>query len=329
MNTFTRHLIARCAPLAAALAFLVPSANAQAPAPSSTKPMRLVVSFAPGGAGDFLARMVQQKLQDSYGQTVIVENRPGASGTIGADVVAKAAPDGNTILVTNQLVVQAPNLIAKMPYDPQRDLIPVVELGGAPLIFAVNTSKTSAQNLGDFLEEVRKSPRTYSYASVGQGSIGHLYGVVLNGLARTDLMHVPYKGSAPVVMALVSGEVQSAFSDFATMKPHIEAGRLRLLGVSRPNPSTPSVPTFASLGYNGLESYSWIGMFVPAGTPDGTVQRLANEVNRIMKLPDVAAKMQEMGLDVPSAPQAQFAAMVADDFKRWADIMKKAGIKPE
>lgn len=332
MKTLTKRLFIRCVPLVAAMGLLVPSVHAQtpaAPAPSSGKTMRLVVSFAPGGAGDFLARMVQTKLQEAYGQTVIVENRPGASGTIGADLVAKAAPDGNTVLITNQLVVQAPNLISKMPYDPQRDLVPVVELGGAPLIFAVNTSKTNATTLKDFFDEVRKQPKTFSYASVGQGSIGHLYGVVLNDLAKVDLMHVPYKGSSPVVMALVSGEVQSAFSDFATMKPHIEAGKLRLLGVSRPNPSTPTVPTFASIGYPGLESYSWIGMFVPTGTPNAAVQRLATEVNRIMKLPDVAAKTKEMGLDVAGMAQPQFAAMVNEDFKRWADIMKKAGIKPE
>lgn len=334
MKTWTKRLFIRCLPLAAAMGLLVSSVNAQAPAApapaaSSGKTMRLVVSFAPGGAGDFLARLIQQKLQERLGQTVIVENRPGASGTIGADVVAKAAPDGNTVLITNQLVVQAPNLISKMPYDPQRDLVPVVELGGAPLIFAVNVTKTNATTLKDFFDEVRKNPKTYSYASVGQGSIGHLYGVVLNDQAKTDLMHVPYKGSAPVVMALVAGEVQSAFSDYATMKPHIESGKLRLLGVSRPYAPTPNVPTFTTLGYKGLESYSWIGMFMPAKTPNEKVQQLSQEVNRIIKLPEVAAKLQEMGLEMPPTTQEQFAAMVNNDFKSWAVIMKTAGIKPE
>ncbi|WP_137919468.1 tripartite tricarboxylate transporter substrate binding protein [Hydrogenophaga sp. 2FB] len=334
MKAPTKRLFIRCVPLVAAMGLLAPSVNAQAPvapapAASSGKTMRLVVSFAPGGAGDFLARLIQQKLQERLGQTVIVENRPGASGTIGADLVVKAAPDGNTVLITNQLVVQAPNLISKMPYDAQRDLIPVVELGGAPLIFAVNSTKTNATTLKDFFDEVRKNPKTFSYASVGQGSIGHLYGVVLNDQAKTDLMHVPYKGSAPVVMALVAGEVQSAFSDYATMKPHIESGKLRLLGVSRPYPATPNVPTFATLGYKGLESYSWIGMFMPAKTPHDKVQQLSLEVNRIIKLPEVAAKLQEMGLEMPPTSQEQFAAMVNDDFKRWANIMKTAGIKPE
>jgi len=327
VNALTRILRAGCAPAAVAIAALIaPAAQAQG---YPSKPIRIVVAFAPGGAGDFLARTVQQKLQERYQQTVVVENKPGASGTIGAELVAKAAPDGHTILVTNQLIVQAPNLIAKLPYDAQRDFVPVVELGGAPPILAVNASKTSARTLKEFVDEVRKNPRTFSYASVGQGSMGHLYGAALNDVAGIDLMHVPYKGSAPVVMALVGGEVQSAFSDYATMKPHIESGKLRLLAVSKPYPATPNLPTFASLGYPGLESYSWIGMFVPARTPNGTVQQLAAEVSRIIKLPEVAAKLQELGLEAGGMPQDQFAAMVAADFKRWAEIMKKAGIKPE
>lgn len=312
--------------LAAAASVFSPAAQAQ---DFGSRPIRLVVAFSPGGVGDFLARTVQQKLQERFKQTVVVENKPGASGTIGADVVAKSAPDGNTILVTNQLVVQAPNLVLKPPYDAQRDLVPVVELGGAPPILAVNASKTSARTLKEFVEEVRRRPKTFSYASVGQGSMGHLYGAALNDIAGTDLVHVPYKGSAPVVMALVAGEVQSAFSDYATMKPHIESGKIRLLAVSKAYASTPNVPTFAALGYSGLESYSWLGMFVPAKTPAAVVGQIAAEVNRIMLLPEVVAKMQELGLETSGMNQDQFAAMVAADFKRWAVIMKKAGIKAE
>lgn len=321
-----KTLILAAAPLAVATGFFSADAHAQE---FGSKPIRIVVAFSPGGAGDFLARTVQQKLQEHFKQTVIVENKPGASGTIGADIVAKSAPDGHTILITNQLVVQAPNLVAKPPYDAQRDLIPVVEIGGAPPILAVNAGKTSARTLKEFVEEVRKHPKTFSYASVGQGSMGHLYGAALNDMAGIDMVHVPYKGSSPVVMALVGGEVQSAFSDYATMKPHIDSGKLRLLAVSKSYSSTPNVPTFASLGYPGLESYSWIGMFVPAKTPGALTNQIATEVNRIMKLPDVVAKMQELGLEASGMSQDQFAAMVTVDFKRWAEIMKKAGIKPE
>lgn len=301
-----------------------PSANGY-----PTKTVRLVVSFAPGGVGDMLARQLQQRLQDKYGQPVIVESKPGASGTLAADLVAKAAPDGHTLLVTNQLVVQAPNLFTRLPYDPMRDLVPVTELGGAPIILAVNAAQTSARTLPEFVEEVRRKPKTFSYASVGLASMGHLYGVQLADAAGIDLLHVPYKGSAPVVQALVGGEVQAAFSDYPTMRPYIESGRLRLLAVSRPYAATPGLPTFAALGYKGLESYSWIGMFMPARTPPAIVQQMAADVAAVSRLPEVARRVNELGLDSGGMPQAQFAAMVAADHARWADIMKKAGIKPE
>jgi tripartite-type tricarboxylate transporter receptor subunit TctC len=294
-----------------------------------SKPVRLVVSFAPGGVGDFLARTIQQRLQDKYGQPVIVENKPGASGTLGAELVARAAPDGHTMLVTNQLIVQAPNLFTKLSYDPIRDFAAVTDLGGAPLILAVNASKTAARTLPELVAEVKAKPNTFSYASVGVASMGHLYGAQLNDIAGTDLMHVPYNGSARVVTALVGGEVQTAFSDYATMKPHIESGRLRLLAVSKPYAPTPHLPTFAALGYPGLESYSWIGLFAPAKTPAPVVQQLAADIARIIRLPEVQAKLNDLGLESGGMPPEQFATMVQADFLRWTSIMKKAGIKPE
>ena len=312
--------------VAVALAALCSSASAQT---FPTKTVRMIVAFAPGGAADFLARTVQQRLQAKYNQTVVVENKPGASATIAAEIVAQSAPDGHTILITNQLIVQAPNLITKLSYDPMKDLTPVAELGGAPLILAVNAAQTPSKTLAEFIAEVKKKPKTFSYASVGAASMGHLYGAQLNDIAGVDLLYVPYKGSAQVVMALVGGEVQSAFSDYATMKPHIESGKLRLLAVSRPYAPTPGLPTFAALGYAGLDSYSWIGMFVPAKTPSVVAQQLAADVAQITRLPEVSAKLAELGLESGGTTQERFAAMVASDFTRWAEIMKKAGIKPE
>ncbi len=294
-----------------------------------TKPVRMVVAFAPGGAGDFLARLLQQHLQERWGQSVVVENKPGASGTIGADLVAKAPGDAHTLLVTNQLIVQAPNAIARMPYDVMRDLTPVVELGGAPLILAVNASMTNARTLPEFVAEIKRKPKTHSYASVGVASMGHLYGVQLNEAAGLDLIHVPYKGSASVVTALVGGEVICAFSDYATMKPHLEAGKIRLLAISKPDPRAGNLPTFASMGYQGLDSYSWIGTFVPAKSPAAAVQQLAADINAVLRLPEVARRIGELGLDTGGASQQQFAAMVTADYARWPDIMKRAGIKPE
>jgi tripartite-type tricarboxylate transporter receptor subunit TctC len=326
MATFKRFML-RTSMLMAMVASVWTSPVAAQAYPSKT--VRMVVSFAPGGVGDFLARMLQQRLQEKYGHAFIVDNKAGASGTVGAAEVARAAPDGHTVLVTNQLIVQAPNLFTKLPYEPMRDLLAVTDMGGAPLILAVNPAKTQATTLSEFVSEVKSKPRTYSYASVGVGSMGHLYGAQLNDIAGIDLMHVPYKGSSPVVMALVSGEVQSAFSDYATMKPYIDSGKLRLLAVSKPYAPTPQLQTFASLGYPGLESYSWIGMFVPSKTPKPIVQQLAADVAWVSRLPEVQAKLSELGLETGGMPQPQFASMVAADFTRWASIMKKAGIKPE
>ena len=309
------------------LAALAP-ANAQTRS-YPTRPVRLVVAFAAGGAGDFLARLVQQHLQERWGQAVVVENKPGASGTIAADLVAKAAADGHTLLVTNQLIVQAPNAIAKVPYDVMRDLTPIAELGGAPLILAVNAGVTQARTLPEFVNELRAKPGNHSYASVGVGSMGHLYGAQLNETAKLDLVHIPYKGSASVVTALVGGEVVTAFSDYATMKPHVDAGKIRLLAVSKPDARTSQLPTFASHGYQGLDSYSWIGMFAPARTPSAAVQQIAADVNTVLRLPEVARRIAELGLDTGGSTQAQFAAMVTADFARWPAVMKNAGIKPE
>jgi tripartite-type tricarboxylate transporter receptor subunit TctC len=315
--------------LLAGAALLPLTLHAQTPPSFPSRPIRLVVSFAAGGAADFLARTVAQKLSEKYGQPVVVDNRPGASGTIGAEAVFRSPPDGHTILVTNQLIVQAPNLIAKLAYDPLRDFSPVADLGGAPIILAVNAAATPARTLQEFIAEAKQKPRTFSYASVGIASMGHLYGAQLNAAAGIDLMHVPYKGSGPVVQALVGGEVQSAFTDFPTMKPHVESGRLRMLAVSRPYPAVPNLPTFASQGIQGLESYSWIGMFVPSATPQAITRQLAADIGALLRTPDVAAKVAQTGLEAGGMPIEQFTTMVREDHVRWASIMKTAGIKPE
>ena len=331
MRTLTTLVRASCAATLATGALLAQPALAQGEANFPSKTVRIVISFVPGGAGDFLSRQVQQRLQmqEKYKNGVIVENKPGASGTIGADAVLRAPADGHTILVTNQLLVQAPHLLKSVPYDPIRDFTPVTDLGGAPLILAVNASLMKAKTLPEFVAEVRAKPNTYSYASVGIASMGHLYGAQLKDVAGIDLMHVPYKGSAAVVGALVGGEVQSAFSDYPTMKPHIESGKLRMLAVSRPYAPTPKLPTFASQGYQGLESYSWIGMFVSSKTPKAVVQQLAADVTAAIRAPEVQAKLNEVGMETGGMPQQQFAEMVATDSVRWAEIMKKAQIKPE
>ena len=311
------------------LGALLPAGNAQAQAyPSKT--IRIVVPYAAGGPADSISRTIAQRLSEIWKQSVIVDNKPGASGMIGADIVAKAAPDGYTLLVINQLLVQTPSLYASVPYDPLRDLTPVTDLIASPLWLAVNTAHTQARTMKEFVDEVKAKPGNYNYASVGAGSIGHLYGFRLNEATGLNITHVPYKGAAPVVMALLGGEVTTAFVDYATLKPHLESGKVRALAVSdtRRVASTPDVPTFTESGYKGFEASSWIGLFVTARTPADIVQKLHAEVTKILKQPDVIAKFQDgQGFQMGGASQAQWTGTVAADFERWGGLIKKAGVR--
>ena len=294
-----------------------------------SKTIRIVVPFGAGGPSDAISRLVALKLADAFKQAVIVENKPGASGTIGADMVAKAPPDGHTLLVINQLLVQAAALYASIPFDPLKDLIPLTDMFSSPLWLAVNTSKTSAKTMKEFVAQVKAERNRHNYASVGNGSIGNMYGYKLNEVAGLDMVHVPYKGAGPAVMALLAGEVSASFVDYATLKAHVASGKLRALAVSSASrsPWTPEVPTFTEQGFPGFESFSWVGVFVTAKTPPEVVQRLSQEVTKALKQPDVAAKIAEMALDAGGMPMDKFSAMVTADYSRWGAIIKNAGMK--
>ena len=293
--------------------------------------VKIVIAFGPGGPSDLIARLLAQKLTDTLKQPVIVENKPGASGIVGADLVAKAAPDGYTVLVTNQLLVQAPALLASVPFDALRDLAPITDMFSSPLWLAVNTGKTSARTAKEFVAEVKAQPRTHSYGSVGVGSIGSLYGYKLNEVAGLDLVHVPYKGAGPVVQALLSGEISTAFVDYATLKAHVSSGKVRALAVSTPTRSTwtPDIPTFTEQGIPGFEAFSWVGLFAPGKTPPELMQRLHSEFTRALKQPDIVAKLNDLALDQGAMPREQFAAMVVADHARWGAIIKSSGMKLE
>ena len=293
--------------------------------------VKIVIAFGPGGPSDLIARLLAQKLTDTLKQPVIVENKPGASGIVGADLVAKAAPDGYTVLVTNQLLVQAPALLASVPFDALRDLAPITDMFSSPLWLAVNTGKTSARTAKEFVAEVKAQPRTHSYGSVGVGSIGSLYGYKLNEVAGLDLVHVPYKGAGPVVQALLSGEISTAFVDYATLKAHVSSGKVRALAVSTAARSswTPDIPTFTEQGIPGFEAFSWVGLFAPGKTPPELMQRLHSEFTRALKQPDIVAKLNDLALDQGAMPREQFAAMVVADHARWGAIIKSSGMKLE
>lgn len=324
-----RHFLA--ASLASPLA-MHPTARAQATGSAAGWPsrtVRFIVPFGPGGPADNISRTLAQRMAETWKQPVIVENKPGASGMIGAEMVAKAPPDGHTLLVINQLLVQAPALYKSVPYDPLRDLAPVTDLIASPLWLAVNAANTPARTMREFVEQSRARGADLNYASVGVGSIGHLYGFRLAEATGLRFTHVPYRGAAPVVAALLAGEVTCAFVDYATLKPHLESGKLRALAVSdvRRTAATPDVPTFTEAGYKGFEGVSWIGLFATGRTPPDIVAKIHAEATRIIKLPDVVTRFQDgQGFQMGGQAQPAWAAQVAADHERWGVLIRAAGV---
>ncbi|HSW19194.1 MAG TPA: tripartite tricarboxylate transporter substrate binding protein [Ramlibacter sp.] len=309
----------------AMLAMTVPAHSQTYP----NRPVKIIVNSAAGGGNDFIARTLGKKLEEAFRQPVVVDNKPGASGIIASDFVAKAPPDGYTLLFNGPLLVQAAGLYTKLPYDPLRDFIPVTDVVRTPLWLAVNSEKVPAQTLEEFVAFAKANPGKVSYASVGPGSSHHLYGFRLAQAAGLDLLHVPYKGGAPATVALVSGEVMSAFADFVSLSPHVASGKVRLLavtGTQRPA-LTREVPTLSERGFQGFESYGWGALFVPAGTPREIVQKLQSETAQALASPDVASKFHAVGFELGGTPQAQFASQVQADFTRWTTLIRQAGVK--
>jgi tripartite-type tricarboxylate transporter receptor subunit TctC len=292
------------------------------------KPIRMIVPTTAGGGNDFITRTVAKKLEEMLGWTIVVENKPGASGIIATEFVAKAAPDGYTILFNGPLIVQAAGLYSKLPYDPIKDFTPITDIIRTPLWFAVSTTKVPAKSIKEFSELAKPKTRDDSYGSIGQGSSHHLYMHNLNEAAGLNMIHVPYKGGAPAVLAVVAGEVSAVMLDLVSLKPHVATGKVRLLGSTgtRRSPLTPDVPTLAEQGYPGFESYGWGAMFLPAKTPPEIVQRLETEIGKVLQQPDVITKFKDMGFEIGGTPQPQFATQVAGDLDRWVRLIKKAGV---
>ena len=292
------------------------------------KPIRMIVPTSAGGGNDFITRSVAKKLEDMLGWTIVVENKPGASGIIATEFVAKSAPDGYTILFNGPLIVQAAGLYSKLPYDPIKDFTPLTDIIRTPLWFAVSTAKVPAKSIKEFSDLARPKTRDDSYGSIGPGSSHHLYMHNLNEAAGLNMIHVPYKGGAPAVLAVVAGEVSAVMLDLVSLKPHVASGKVRLLGSTgtKRSPLTPDVPTLLEQGYQGFESYGWGAMFLPSKTPTDIVQRLETEIGKVLQQPDVVAKFKDMGFEIGGTPQAQFATQVAGDLDRWVRLIKKAGV---
>jgi tripartite-type tricarboxylate transporter receptor subunit TctC len=305
-------------------ALLIAQAVAQDPYPS--RPLKLIVPFTAGGSTDVLARTIGQKLQESWSQTTIVENRPGAGGTLGNNMVAKAPPDGHTVLIAISSMIQQPWLMEKLPYDPLKDLAPVTMIAHSPNILAVPLD-SPASNLQSFVAMVKRHPGKYNFGSYGVGTYSHVQGALLNMQAGIDLSHVPFQGGAPLVTHLIGGQLASAFIDSGNALTHLNAMRpLAVTGTQR-MPALPDVPTFAELGYHSFDRYGWFGVFLPAGTPAPVVRKLSDEIDRILRLPEVTAKIEALGLQVVGGKPEEFQNVVRTDAAIYARIIKDANIR--
>jgi tripartite-type tricarboxylate transporter receptor subunit TctC len=297
-----------------------------------SRPIRMLVGFAPGGGTDVVARILAPRLTAAWNQQVVIDNRPGATGTIAAAVVARAPADGYTLLMghasTNTI---APALYPKLPYDPWKDFAPVSLAGSVPHLVSVHPS-VPAHTVKELIALAKASPRQLTHPSSGHGSMSHIAGALFMHATGTEFIHVPYKGAGLSVQDLVAGHVKVSFDTTAAVMPHVKSGRLRALGAAAPKRlvSLPEVPTVSEAGVPGFEISSWYGVFAPAGMPAALVRVIHAEVNRAQDVPEVKAQMDQLGTDGArtTSPQA-FAAMVKADLARFAEVVKAAGIKIE
>lgn len=321
-----RGLAAAMAAAAALLAAApVPSIAQQYP----SKPVRLVVPFPPGGSTDILGRALAQKLSESWGQPFIVDNRPGAGGTIGADQAAKAPADGYTLLMAHiGTLAVAPALYPKLPYDPVRDFAPVSMVAIVPNVLVVNPS-VPAQSVAELVAYARANPGRLNYSSGGNGSAAHLAMEYFKLRTGTDIVHIPYKGTAPAVTDLIAGQVSLTMTGAPVVMPQVQAGKLRALGVSSPRrlEAFPQVPPIAESGVPGFDATQWYGVVAPAGTPREVVAKLNAEINRVMQSDELRRRLLAEGaIAAPDTPEA-FAAFIRDELKRWGAVVKATGMQ--
>jgi tripartite-type tricarboxylate transporter receptor subunit TctC len=295
-----------------------------------TKPLRLVTGSAPGGGSDFVARALSERLTERLGQPVLVDNRPGAGGVIGADVVAKANPDGYTMLVNTGSAIAVNPALQRLPYDVKRDFLPVMQVSRAPFVLALNPA-LPAKNVGELITLLKANPGKFSYASSGLGAMSHLAMELFKVMAGTTVVHVPYRGSAPAVVDLIAGQVQLAMNNIVPTLPHVKSGRVRALGVSGPLRShvLPEVPTVAETGLAGYEAMQWYGVLLPAKTPRAVAALLHQELSAVLKIPAVRMRLTEEGGDVVGGAPAAFAAYIEQETLKWARVVKAAGVKAE
>jgi tripartite-type tricarboxylate transporter receptor subunit TctC len=295
------------------------------------KPVRMIIGFAAGGTTDLVGRLVAQRLGDSWGQTVVVENRTGASGMIAAEAVAKAPADGYTLLVTPQTsLAVAPALYGKAPYDATRDFTPITLMGSTPTIMVVNPA-FPAKTFAEFVELAKKSGVPLAYGSGGIGSSPHMAGELLSAQLGIRMTHIPYKGESPALTDTMGGQVPIMFGNISVAVPHIKSGKLRALastGAAR-SPLLPDVPTVAESGLKDFSIATWFGLLGPAGMPADLVARIQRDVARVLATPDIRNRLVDLGVDIVANSPEEFSAYLRTEIVRYAKVIKDAGIKPE
>lgn len=293
-----------------------------------THPVRMVVTYPAGGGADITARIIAQKLTERSGQQFIVDNRPGGSGTIGAGLVAKAPPDGYTLMLDALSFSVNPSLFARLPYNPVADFTPIILAVVVPNVLVV-TPSLPVNSVGELIALARAKPGQINHASSGNGSAQHLAAEMFKRMAGIDMVHVPYRGGAPALADLVAGQISVYFANLSSATPLIQAGKIRAIAVTSAEraPGWPALPTIAESGLPGYEAYEWNGIFAPGGTPRDLVSQLNHEITEILKLADVRERLAEHGLETRDNTPEQFTSFLASERAKWAQVVKEANIK--
>ncbi|MBM3385902.1 MAG: tripartite tricarboxylate transporter substrate binding protein [Betaproteobacteria bacterium] len=311
-------------PLALAFALAAGSALAQYP----NRPIKLIVPFPPAGATDIVGRIVAQKLGERLGQSVVVENKPGAGGSIGSDIVAKSAPDGHTLLMATSSTHSIGPSLQKLPYDPIRDFAAITHVANVPNVLVLSPA-LPAKDVKEFVALAKSRPGQLNFASSGVGTIVHLNGELFKMIAGIDLLHVPYKGTALAIPDVANGNIAMLFDSLASVMPHVRSNKVRPIAVNAPARSQllPEVPTFAEIGMTEYDTYTWFGMFAPAGTPAAALARVQADVVASLAAPDLRERFAQVGAEpVGSTPQ-QFTERMLADTAKWARVIKAANVR--
>jgi tripartite-type tricarboxylate transporter receptor subunit TctC len=308
----------------------VAAANPASAQAYPNKPIRWIVPFPPGGAADIVSRTVGGKLTEAWGQQVVIDNRPGAGGNIAAELVAKAIPDGYTVIIVPATHTTNPTLYARLPYDPVKDFAPVTLVSSSPLVLVVHPA-VPASSVRELIALAKAKPGQLNYASSGIGVSAHLAAELFKFTVGVDIVHIPYKGQPPAMIDLLSGQVQLMFANMPVALPQIKAGKLRPLAVTtlKRTPNLPGLPTVADAGLPGFEVNQWSGLLVPAGTPRSVISKLHGEIARILQLPDVRESFVNQGFEPVGNTPAEFAAYISAEIAKWAKLIRDAGIRAE